>query len=361
MFLVASPAYLLIAPTRKKFQRVLIFIFPMILIGVCALIAGQASGKQTVTTVRLQRVVSEATTFISSYDHLDASLKQSGTGGDRLHSMFNKRMREILFAVPAISIAHNFVEGVFYPFALVYFIGFAGLRRRLREDRRIGYFLLLSLSGFLLLYIHMIHTWIMAHRFLALLIFPGCVIMANGVQRVVDKLSRSRQWPLGKAAAVTAAALVLLGLPKSLKPEERDKTAYRQAARVISEDRAPGLPAPLFAVKAQRGFEWVLLYAHRKDPVLRCSESLLLRIPDDYASFLESMDRMGARYFFYEERKWPMKKFDLAAAARDSDLTVIGRWTHPDSGELVLYERTGGSRRSLPPKGPETIPEAGRE
>jgi hypothetical protein len=163
--------------------------------------------------------------------------------------------------------------------------------------------------------------------------------MANGIERVTHALVQKRRWSSTKAAVSITIFLILFGLPKSLKPEERDKIAYRQAARIISEHKQAGQFALLVTARPHRAFEWVLLYAHRHDPVLRCSKSLIIDVPDDYEAFLHSLDAVNARYFFYEKRNWPKKAFDPMASVGQGDLHILGQWQHPDSGKLILLER----------------------
>jgi 4-amino-4-deoxy-L-arabinose transferase-like glycosyltransferase len=343
MYLVASPFYLLIASVHRKIERILLFIAPLACLAALVVVTALATGSDLMTATRLQQVHDEATRLAASYTILESQIKEAYSKNTDILRFFLHRVREILILIPIASILHNIIEGVFYPFALIYFIGFAGLRRKYREDRRIGYFLLLSLAGFLLLYLHMIQTWMMFYRFLAILIYPGCVIMANGVETIIGKLEQARKWPGARAAAVTAALLILFGLPKSLKPEEMDKVVYRQAAQLIDEDSAASQTIRLYAAASERGFEWVLLYAHRAGPVLHCSEAQIIDIPAGYEKFIALLDSADATHFLYEKRFWPESAFDIMASPYQKDLSLLGKWKHPDSSELALFKR-------LPPK-----------
>lgn len=202
-----------------------------------------------------------------------------------------------------------------------------------------GYLLWLSLAGFIILYIHMIQTWVIAYRFLAVLIYPGCIIMANGMETILHKLIKIRQWPKTRAAYVAAVFLILFGLAKSIKPEESDKIVYRQAAQIIAQHRQTGQIERVYAANAGRAFEWALLYSHRHEPSLQCSMSRLIDIPNNYTEFIQNLDTVGARYFFYEKRRWPMDRFSLSAPLYENDLRIMGQWKHPDSDTAILFER----------------------
>ena len=339
VFLMVSPIYLLITSIPKKMERFLLFMAPIAFFGGLVIAAAYVSGNDLMTNTRIHKVYHEATQFTANYEMLESRIKAANAEDRGIYGRFLHRVREILILIPIVSIFHNILEGVFYPFALIYFIGLGGLRRRCRENCRIGYFLWLSLAAFILLYIHMIQTWFISYRFLAVLIYPGCIIMANGIERIMHPLVQKRRWTVTKAAAAIAAFLVLFGLPKSLKPEETDKVVYRRAAQLIAEHKHPGQSASVYAAKSRRAFEWVMLYAHRHDPVLKCAKSRIVRIPADYPAFIQKLDDVDARYFFYETRTWPTHRFNLSEALYQNDLRIADQWEHPDSGMLILFEK----------------------
>lgn len=339
MFLLVSPAYLIFCSTPKKFERLVCFMAPVALCGMLATLTALATNHDLMAAMRLQKVVMEATQFTDNFETLGSQLKTVYDQDRSLYGKFLHRAHEVLIFIPLISIFHNILEGIFYPFAAIFLVGFAGLRRRYQEHRRIGYLLWLTLAGFGLLYIHMIQTWIISYRFLAVLIFPGCIIMASGIDTLIGKLAHLRQWPAARAACAAAIILILLGLPKSLKPEERDKTIYRQAAQIIAQHRTAGEIESIYAAQPRRAFEWVLLYAHRNERKLGCSKANIIDIPNSYRDFRRVLDKVNARYFFYERRNWPQNHFDLTADLYQNDLRVRGQWKHPDSGTAILFER----------------------
>jgi 4-amino-4-deoxy-L-arabinose transferase-like glycosyltransferase len=339
LFLVVSPVYLLISSNPKKIERLLFFIAPFALCGLLAAVTAYVSGNDFMTTTRLQKVFNEATQFAANFETLNSQIKEAYAQERSLYGRFLSRAREILILIPLVTIFHNILEGIFYPFAVIFLVGFMGLRQRYRQDHRIGYFLWLTLAGFFLLYVHIIQTWIFAYRFLALLIFPGCIIMASGVEITMNKLMQMRQWPSAKAACVVALFLIFFGLPKSLKPEERDKIVYRQAAQIIAQHRPLGQIEKVYTTHPRRTFEWVLLYSHRNEPALRCSKSRIIDIAYDYKAFRQELVNVNARYFLYEKRNWPSDRFDLTTSHYQNDLRIVGQWEHPDSDTMILFER----------------------
>jgi hypothetical protein len=339
-FLAVSPLYLLIARGDKKLQKILIFLSPLILCGLIAAGVAFHSKKDDVTaTTRVDQIFHEVTQFADQYDSLNDQIKDAARQYGGLFGSFLERSRETLAFIPLAAIFYHILEGVFYPFALVFFIGFSGLSGLFRQHPRSGYLFLLSAAGFVVLYVHMLQTWVIDYRFLAIMMFPACIIMANGVRRVMGYLRQTRSMSPRKAVTLFAAFLILFGLPKSLKPEEQDKIVFRQAAQAIEESRDADQLVRVGTANASRAFEWVLLYAHRHSPDLYCALHMVDAVPDTYEQFKANLDKSGNRYFFYEENHWPATGFDLLAAPYQNDFRLLGQWRHPDSGLFAVFQR----------------------
>ena len=339
MFLMVSSIFLFFSALPRKIERICIFISPIACIIAVTLIVVHSSTNEMMTTTRLSQVVAEATQFSANYDLLDETIQSQYGHQPYLYQRFLGRAREVLFLIPVITIFHNILAGVFYPFALVYFVGFVGLWHRYREDHRIRYFLLLSLAGFLALYIHIIQTWVMSPRFLAILMYPGFILIANGIEQIIHFLKNRFRWSNAKAAAALGVFLVIFGLPKSLRPAERGKIVYRQAAQVIEQHKTPNQYTSIFTIQPQRGFEWVLLYAHRKSPVLKCTKSLAINVPHNYQAFKHLLDARKANYFFYEKRYWPKDRFDLMQAPYQQDFRILGQWQRHKDRDFAIFCR----------------------
>jgi hypothetical protein len=347
VFLATTPVYLVFSKGDRKLKSIVWFLAPLILAGILVFGTALATGKDIGSTLRIRQLVSESTQFIAKYEDLNSQLDKPPSVQSRNHMRFLHRVREVLPFIPLVAIFHNVIEGVFYPFALVYFLGFIGLRKRLSEDQNIRYLLWLSLAALVVLYLHMINNWVMAYRFLSILIFPSCAIFANGITNIIGYFQSRRRWQPGSAVVAIAAFLLLLGVPKSLRPEEQDKVVYRQAADVFVQASIKDQPPAASAVKASRGFEWMLLYAHRRADALSCAKGLIRSVPSSYGRFVAKLDKAGAQFFFYEKRYWPKERFDLLKSPYQKDFEILGDWQHPDSSRLILLKRKQIARSSI--------------
>lgn len=338
VFLAAPVVYLLIAQTDRKFQRCAFFLMPIIAMGVLFAAIVMVSGTDILNTFRLTQIKQEATQFIANVHHLDEWLEETRNQiGDSTAAEFLHRAREALLLIPPVLIFQNVLEGVFYPFALIFLMGIMGIRFQYRQNRRTAFFAWQTLAGLMILYIHMLQTWIITPRFLAILILPGCFIMACGVDKAAHLLGKWRSMPAEKAFGWLVAILIVLGLPKSLKPEESDKLIYREAAELVERRGAESVS--IAGYERTRALEWLIVYSHRDSGVVPCSSGLDGIITPDYRQFVKNLDQAGIRYLLYEERFWPKGIIDLPSAPYQNDFRVLGHWLRSDSKMFMLLER----------------------
>ncbi len=343
VFLAVPLAYLCLTRTDRKLRRCLFFMLPMAVLGVAACGVVLTTGADLYNTLRLNKVYQEVTQFATNYNNLQAWIRHMYAQSTGIYAEFFSRARESLAFMPLLLIFQNIVEGVFYPFALIFFAGLFGTRRHYLKNRRIAFLGWQSAAGIVVLYIHTLQSWVMTNRFLAIVLFSGSLFMANGMGKALDYLQKRRRWPQRKAMAITAMVLIMLGLPKSLKPEEQDKTVYRLAAQLLAQQGGQAGMATIAGCKNSRGLEWINLYTHRNSPTIICSSSLRISVASDYGRFVADLDRAGIDYLLYEERFWPHEILDLPALFSRHDFRLLGQWQHPDSKKFMLLERIKSS------------------
>ena len=59
---------------------------------------------------------------------------------------------------------------------------------------------------------------------------------------------------------------------------------------------------------------------------------------DSDDTFLSNLKKAGIEYFLWEERSWSKKRLDFLKRQIPRRLVEIGRWSHADTGRLVLFE-----------------------
>ena len=340
-FIATSIFYLLIARTDRKFERILFFLSPIVCLVLAGLTFALIFQHDIARTLRTEKIINEITQFVFQYKALDTDIKTLYMQQHGLLSEFLHRIRESLWLIPFGIILHNIIEAFFYPFALIYFTGFIRIRQRIQSHRHAGYLLWLVLAGLCVLYVHLLHTGIMIHRFFAILILPSCIVMANGVETSIDLIQRKYQLRFATAAIVIVIFFSLIGLPKVLRPKEEDGIFYRQAARLIENNKSDNQVEPIASAAKSATYDYIFLYAHRKYPGPLCGTERMVTIPADadYDQMVDLLDSRNVRYLLYEERYWPNMRIDLLAAAYQRDFHLLWEWQKSNNQKIMLLER----------------------
>lgn len=333
--IIVSGAYLLLARSDHKLFRVLSFSIPIVLI-----IAAGAIGFALIDTLaghhlKLDRVVRELTQFIPTYQALREQLKELISQHTEWMAEFLRQVRTLVWFMP-ISIIFNYIwESFFYPFALIYFIGFIGIRQRLQSNRHIAYFLWLSIFGIAVLYIHLLTKWLIFQRFMVILILPGCIFIGFGIDNITQYIERRFRLRHGAAAGIMIAIIILFGIPKNLIHREKDKYVYQQAGKIIAQQKSPEQISPIMASYSTE-YVWVFFYGHLDYPGPLCARQYGGILPDSYDDLVASLNNAGIQYVLYEEKSWQNAKFDLMQTPYQTDFDILGRWQHKDIGNLML-------------------------
>jgi hypothetical protein len=340
LFIIVSGCYIVFTKQEKKIERLAFFVSPMVLI-ILVCLSGAAIFDVSVNEFhRGHEVLGKFSRPMDSYRELRASLKElAALHREDLLGEFLPKARNTIWLVAFGTLLNRALEAFFYPFFLVFFIGMVGSWQRIKSDTRVRYLFLLSVSGVVLLYMHVMETWVMMYRFLAIVIIPTCIFAGFGLEKII-RFVRSKFGLKESVALIVVTVLILVaGLPKNLKPKEADKAVFRQIGEMIAKregnDRITTVAAAPSAVQ-----QWVSFYANLNYPGAPC-----LRYPgtigEDYRQFVEYLRQNNIKYFLWEENRWPVGTFDFIHAPYHQDFKELGRWRHRDTERVILFELTG--------------------
>jgi hypothetical protein len=57
-----------------------------------------------------------------------------------------------------------------------------------------------------------------------------------------------------------------------------------------------------------------------------------------YEAFVQYLETEKITYFLWEEKHWPKHGFLFFEEMKNEDFEELGRWHHPDTGELILFK-----------------------
>ena len=333
--LALSCLYLVLPGTRRRTAKLFCFLLPALVLGLAGGLIVLLTDTAYLHNLRLEKVLHELQGFFANYASVRADLKSLSRQQPGLLSEFLGQAREALWIVPIGSLVNSMLEKFFYPYVLVYLVGFFGLRARMAADRRVGYFFTLSLAALVILYSHLLYTWLIYDRFLVILILPAVVFVGFGCQKIVTGLQSRFNITQNKALIILACILVLFGLGKNLRPRYEEKLVFREIADAIIARKSPG-ELTRIASEPSIYYRWVFFYANADYAGVVCDLNLIGKVEGPYPQFVRQARQARIDYLLWSNAMQSRTGLDLAQVPYEKDFERIGEWTYGKSERFVL-------------------------
>lgn len=337
LFIFVSLTYIIFVRQDRKLLKVSIFAMPVVLL---LLFGGLGLMIFDVPVKDFHRGYEITTKFsgpMIEYKNLRASLAElmNQPSGGNLPAFLHKA-RHLVWLIALGTIVKYAVVAYFYPFFLVFVMGLGGVWGRIKRDKHILYLALIAVSALILLYMHVLHTWMMFTRFLAIFIFPSFIVIGFGLEKIIHFFSSRFNLKESIALSILCFLILTCALPKNLKPRETDKLVFKEIGELISKREGNA-----HKITVATSHVWISFYANLKYKGAMCPKEYtdLERLAgDSYEKFVRNLKQGGIRYFLWEERRWPQEKFDFIKTKNPEDFMKLGEWSHPDTGSLMLFE-----------------------
>jgi hypothetical protein len=337
VFLAGAGLYLLVFDAQKKITKLLSFASPILIIGIGIIAASTISDKSLLKMSKLEQITTEVGAFTEHYAAVRGELRKLAHQYTDYIGQFMTQTRSVVWFIPIALIFNYVLEGYFYPYVLIFIIGFIGIGKRIQQDRRVLFFLLTAALCIIVLYVHLLHNWMIFNRFIAILIFSTAVIIGYGVDNTLCFFKdRFGLKPLTAVWAL-AACILLAGLPKNLSPLEKDKVIYAQIGQIIAERKTDDEIVKIASAKSN-AYMWAFFYAHRNYPAPLCFKQYNGKILRKYRKFVKYLNAKKIRYVLWEEKEWPHDHLDFLSSPHRKNFRLLGQWHHKDSGKMMLFE-----------------------
>lgn len=340
IFAVCTPIFILMDREGKPLRRAAVFLLPVAVILLSAIGSQMVLHPDQVNWYRLTDIPQRATFFLSQYNEVRAQLANlvnhppAGIPGE-----FFDKTRDILWFVGLGVIFQNTLEAYYYPFFLLYLLGLGGMRQRIREDRKVLYFILLVPVAYLLLYCYLFAYWQMENRWFSLALFPSFIFLGFGLERLISFMQSKYSMKRGVALFLICLAILAVALPKNLKPRGEDKSVFKTVGETVAALEGNTRRTEILTIgSAQR---WIWFYANLHFPGAPCPDDYReynQLVESDYGQFLKFVKSRGVRYLVWEEKNWPAGRFDFLTSPYRQDFAEIGSWHHRDTGKIILFK-----------------------
>jgi 4-amino-4-deoxy-L-arabinose transferase-like glycosyltransferase len=340
LFILVSFIYLLCVKQDNKIQKIIIFVIPIVFISLFSITALTVFNKNIPDLYRAYEITTKFSAPLNEYKKLSVGLSElmnQNLEGTLPH--FLEKARNLIWFIAFGTLMKGLVGAYFYPFVLIFIIGLHRIWTKINEDRRVLYLTLGAGLSLILLYLHVMHTWMMFNRFLILFIIPSSVVLGFGLEKIINYLQTRFTLKASVAFFVVALFIVCSALPKNLIPRERDKLVFKEIGELIG--RREGTLSEIGVVTSPHSMRWISFYAnlnHRGAPCPQKYHDFMAIVGGSYKEFIGYLKKEGIRYFLWEERHWPLNRFDFIKSQDPHDFLIIGSWSHPDTGRLILFK-----------------------
>lgn len=336
--LFLSCLYILFGRQERKTQKLICFLAPIVMAGLVGISVTKALGIDVIDAFRLREPIGKFAALVSAYDILRqtlASLAEQPNAGAL--PFFLEKTRQLVLFIGLGTLLKYLLDSYSYPFFFLFLLGLGRLREKVKSDRRIRYLTVLSLFSLVLLYFHLLETWITETRFFVIFMLSTAVFLSLGIEKALRFLHGRLNMSTQSALSILCLLILGLGLAKNLRPREEDKSVFRQIGEFIAQREGNEKVIPVFA--SQRTVAWVSFYSNLHYRGAPCPlgesdfETTVGRSPEE---FIRNLKRMGIRYFLWEEKPWRNRPFDFFEKRNPHEFEEIGRWSHVDTGRLIL-------------------------
>ncbi len=337
LFILVSFIYILFVRQDGKVQRTSIFAIPVVLILLFGIFGLTILNMPADDFHRGYEVTTKFLAPVIEYKNLRQSLAElmnQPLGGNL--SAFLHKARHLVWLISLGTLVKYGIAAFFYPFFFIFIIGLGGIWTRIKEDRHILYLALIAASALVLLYMHVLQTWMMFDRFLAIFIIPSFIFVGFGLEKIIHFLGSRFNLRAHIALPIICLLILAFALPKNLKPREADKIVFKEIGELIAMREGSAHKTTVASSIA-----WISFYANLKYKGALCPAEYtdLERLAgDSYEKFVRNLKQDGIRYFLWEERRWPQERFDFIKTKNPEDFMKLGEWRHPDTGSLILFK-----------------------
>jgi hypothetical protein len=338
LFLAVSFFYLF--TSKRKFKNIFVFISPVLVLSLVVIMSALFIGIPIKNLHRGGEIFDKLSGALNQYQDLRNELKiLAETQQNDSLNFFISKARSNIWLIALGVLINQLLEAFFYIFFIIFLIGISNMRKRIKEDRRLTYFVTLGISALILLYIHILQSWTADYRFMAIFLFPCAVFIGFGTEKIIRwlhvKFSLKASWAL----FIIASLIILSTVPKNFKPRDPDKLVFKQIGELIAKREGNQNVIPISASYGTQ--RWVSFYAnlHYKGAVCPepSEENCWKYFLKDHSSFIQDLKEKNIKYFLWTQRQWP-KEYDLLKMPYYQRLQEVGRWNHPDTGWMILFK-----------------------
>jgi len=251
---------------------------------------------------------------------------------------FLSKTRNLIWLVDLGVLIGSSFAGIFYPYVPFFVLGFFGLWAKLRKDPKVVYLFSLSMLGYGLLFFHVLQFWYFEYRFLHIVILPGCILAAFGIDRITRLMVGKLGWKASVAVIMISLYIISFGFGKNIKKREEDKVVCLNIAERISRQEKPGFGFTSVLTGESSLMKLVPFYVNLHLPIGFCPFYVAPRIKNN-EELIQYVEAKNVKYFLWDEKNWSKTQIDTHSDDFRQTFTYLERWYHQEFGDIILFCR----------------------
>lgn len=338
MFLIFSCCYTFLYCLFSGDKRyVFVAVSSLLLVGVM-LIAGVMIFDPFLSSYS-SKAAAKLSASLEQYRNLRQQLGILADDLDRgLLRSFLSKTRNLIWLIDLGVLISGSLAGIFYPYIPFFVFGFFGLSARLRKDPKVTYLFTLVLLGYGLLFLHVLEIWYLDHRFLHIIILPGSILAAFGIEKTIQFFQARMGWKASVAVVVISFYIIAFGLGKNIKKREEDKVVSLNIAEYISRQEKPGFGFTSILTGDSSLLKLVPFYVNLHLPIGFCPFYVAPSIKNN-EDLIQHAEEKDVKYFLWDEKNWSKTQIDIHRDDFRQAFTYLERWDHRECGDIILFCR----------------------
>jgi 4-amino-4-deoxy-L-arabinose transferase-like glycosyltransferase len=283
--------------------------------------------------------IAKVSASLEQYRNLRQQLGTLADDLDRgLIRSFVSKVRNLIWLIDLGVLIGNSVAGIFYPYIPFFVFGFFGLSARLRKDPRVTYLFTLVMLGYILLFLHVLEIWYLEHRFLYIIVLPGSILAAFGIEKITQFFQARMGWKASVAVIVISIYIIGFGLGKNIKKREQDKVVYLNIAEYISRQEKPGFGFTSVLTGDSALLKLVPFYVNLHLPTGFCPFYVAPSIKNN-EELIQYAEEKDVKYFLWDEKNWSKTHVNIQGDHFRQMFKELNRWDAKEVGQLILFDR----------------------
>ncbi len=339
IFVPGTLLFMLLFSQEKKCKKIIIFLFPLLVIVALALSSMSLLGVDFSQWLYPRSFLDKIVSTVQKYEQVRHGLSEIGSQQSQFWGkFFFPKVSNLLWWLGLGVVLVEIIKTFFEPFFLIFIFGFKGVVQRAKENRRLCYLLLLSGLSFLLLYLHVQGHWVMRKRFVAIFLFPAFFLVGLGLENLSSYLAE--KFHIRKLYLILFAGILIfaIALPKNMSENKVKRKVFQEIGETIAAGKEMNQNVKVVGAIEESNLQMINFFSNLTVVEATCVEQLNARVNPQSFSNVSKRINNGENYLIWDEKNWSTQSLESIRSSKVVKYKEIMSWQDPWMGVLILFQ-----------------------